>query len=54
MKKNIKNFIWNNIGLTFNSFNSLFFLIIVRYINGTDIAGVFTYSFSLCCLFYII
>jgi O-antigen/teichoic acid export membrane protein len=54
MKKNVKNFIWNNVGLTFNCFNSLFFLIIIRYINGTDIAGIFTYSFSLCCLFYII
>jgi O-antigen/teichoic acid export membrane protein len=54
MKKDVKNFIWNNVGLTFNCFNSLFFLLIVRYINGTDIAGIFTYSFSLCCLFYII
>lgn len=54
MKKNnsIKNFIWNAIGLTFNAFNSLFFLIATKYINGMNIAGIFTYAFSLCCLFY--
>ncbi len=51
---NTKNFIWNAIGLTLNSFNSLFFLIAVRYINGVDIAGIFTYAFALCSLFYII
>lgn len=49
-----KNFIWNALGLTFNSFNSLFFLIIVELINGLDIAGIFTYAFSLCCLFYVL
>ncbi|MBR3332281.1 polysaccharide biosynthesis C-terminal domain-containing protein [Candidatus Saccharibacteria bacterium] len=53
-KNNTKNFIWNAIGLTFNSFNSLFFLIAVRYINGVDVAGIFTYAFALCALFYII
>ena len=47
-----KNFIWNSIGLTLNSFNSLFFLIVVKLINGIDIAGIFTYAFSICCLFY--
>lgn len=50
--KQKRNFIWNALGLTFNSFNSLFFLIIVELINGLDIAGIFTYAFSLCCLFY--
>lgn len=53
-RNNTKNFIWNAIGLTLNSFNSLFFLIAVRYINGVDIAGIFTYAFALCALFYII
>ncbi len=53
-KNNTKNFIWNAIGLTLNSFNSLFFLISVRYINGMDIAGIFTYAFALCALFYVI
>lgn len=55
MKNNIKkNFIWNSIGITINSFNSLFFLIIVKWINGIDVAGIFTYSFSLCMLSYVI
>lgn len=49
-----KNAIWNAIGITFNSFNSLFFLIVVKLINGMDNAGIFTYSFSLVCLFYYI
>ena len=37
MKNNLKkNVIWNTLGLTFNSFNSLFFLIIINRINGID------------------
>lgn len=52
-RKNIKDFVWNAVGLTLNSFNSLFFLIVVRYINGMDEAGIFTYAFSLCTLFYV-
>lgn len=54
MKNEKKNFIWNTIGLTFNAFISLFLLIIVKRINGIDIAGIFTYAFSLSCLFFII
>lgn len=49
-----KNTLWNTIGLTFNSFNSLFFLLIVRWINGLSISGIFSYAFSLCSLFYIV
>ena len=30
----LKNFVWNILGTGFNSFNSLFFLIIVTRING--------------------
>ncbi len=52
MKKN--NFIWNTIGITLNAFTSLFFLVIVNRINGISEAGIFTYSFSIACLFYII
>ncbi|MBE6158953.1 MAG: hypothetical protein E7159_03930 [Firmicutes bacterium] len=49
-----KNFIWNFLGLSINSFNSLFFLIIINRINGGADAGVFTFSFSLIgLLFYI-
>ena len=55
MNKNLKkNTIWNTIGITFNSFNSLFFLVIINRINGVDTAGVFSFSFSIACLLYII
>lgn len=55
MKNNLrKNIIWNMIGTTFSAFNSLFFMIIVTRINGVDKAGIFTFAFSLACLFYII
>ena len=49
-----KNFIWNLLGTTANAFVSLFFLIIVNRINGTSEAGIFSYAFSIACLFYII
>lgn len=49
-----KNFIWNAIGTTFSSFNSLFFMIIVTRINGVNDAGIFTFAFSTACLFYVI
>ncbi|MBR0465547.1 polysaccharide biosynthesis C-terminal domain-containing protein [Candidatus Saccharibacteria bacterium] len=51
-KNNTKNFVWNAIGLTLNSCNSLFFLIVVRFINGLDVAGIFTYAFALCIFLY--
>ena len=53
-KNNVKNFIWNIIGLTANSFISLAFLIAVKMINGVDIAGIFTYSYSISIFFYYI
>lgn len=53
-KNEIKDFVWNAVGLSFNAFNSLFFLIVVKLVNGIDEAGIFTYAFSLCCLFYIV
>ena len=44
MKNNLKkNVIWNTLGLTFNSFNSLFFLIIINRINGIDDGGIFSF-----------
>ena len=49
-----KDFIWNLLGLTINSFNSFFFLIVVNRINGSESGGVFTYAYSLICLFYMI
>lgn len=49
-----KNFIWNMIGTTFNAFNSLFFMIIVTRVNGTNDAGIFTLAFSTACILYIV
>ena len=49
-----KNFIWNMVGSTINAFTSLIFMIIVTRINGTDTAGIFTFAFSLACLFQVI
>ena len=56
MKNNIlrKNFIWNVVGVSFNAFTSLFFLIIVTRINGANQAGIFTFAFSLALLFEVI
>lgn len=42
----IKDFIWNTIGVTMNAFLSLFFLIIVKRVNGMDLAGTFTFAFA--------
>jgi len=42
-----KNFIWNTIGTTLNSFLSLFLLIIVTRINGIKLSGIFSFVFSL-------
>lgn len=54
-KKNFnKNFIWNIIGTTFNAFNSLFFMIIVTRVNGTNDAGIFTLAYSTACILYFI
>ncbi len=53
-KNKKKNFIWNTIGITAQAFTSLFFLIIINRINGITEAGIFSYTFSIACLFYII
>ena len=48
MEKNLKlNAIWNTLGITVNSFNSLFFLIIINRVNGVEIAGIFSFAFSI-------
>lgn len=47
-----KNFVWNMIGVTLNSFNSMFFMIAITRINGTDQSGIFTLLFSIACLLY--
>lgn len=53
MKNKKKDFIWNTLGVTFNAFTSLFFLVIVNRINGIEHAGIFSYAFSIACLFYV-
>lgn len=52
-KKIVKNFIWNTIGSTLASFNSLFFLIAITRINGMQDAGIFTITFATSSIFYI-
>ena len=47
-----KNFIWNTIGTGFNSFNSLFFLIIVTRINGLEAAGIFSIAYATSTILY--
>lgn len=55
MKNSLKKDIyWNTIGVTLNSFTSLFFLIIINRINGANIGGVFSFSYSVACLLFII
>ena len=49
-----RNIIWNIIGTTLNGFNSLFYMIIITRINGLQDAGLFSFAFSLACLFFII
>ena len=45
-----KNYIWNTIGTTFLSFNSLFFMIIVTRINGIQDGGFFSFSYASACI----
>lgn len=49
-----KNFFWNSIGSTVNACMSLFLMILVTRINGTNQAGIFTFSFSFACLLQVI
>lgn len=50
----LKNFIWNIVGTGLNSFNSLFFLIIVTRINGINDAGIFSIAYSTALILYTI
>lgn len=49
-----KNFIWNVIGSLVNASTSLFFMIIVSRINGTELAGVFSFAFTFSLLLQVI
>ena len=42
-----KNFLWNMVGTTLNSFLSLFLLIIVTRVNGIEMSGSFSFIFTL-------
>ncbi len=53
-KKFIKNFMWNVLGTGLNSFNSLFFLIIVTRINGINDAGIFSIGVAIALIMYTI
>ena len=50
----LKNFIWNSIGTGFNSFNSLFFLIIVTRFTTTQEAGIFSIAYATSTILYTI
>ena len=54
MESKKRDFVWNLIGTSINSFNSLFFMIVINHINLKSEAGVFTYAYSLICLFFIL
>lgn len=49
-KMYLKNFVWNSIGSTINAFSSFFFLVFVTRINDINIAGMFSFGFSLATL----
>lgn len=51
MKKNV---IWNMLGTGLNAFISLFLMIMITRINGLNDAGIFSFSFSMACLLYMI
>lgn len=48
----LKNFIWNSLGTGINSFNSLFFLIIVTRVNGIETAGIFSIAYATATILY--
>ena len=45
-----KDFLWNAIGTTLNSFLSMFYLIIITRVNGIELSGIFSFSFSIALL----
>ena len=53
-KKFANDFIWNTLGTGLNSFNSLFFLIIVTRVNGGHDAGIFSIAYSTALILYTI
>ncbi len=52
LSNDCKNFIWNVIGLTAYCGISFLLLVVVNNINEPNTAGIFSYSFSICTLFF--
>lgn len=50
MNNTKKNYIWNTLGTALVSFMSLFLMIFVTRINGLELAGIFSFSFSSACI----
>ena len=48
----LRNFIWNSLGTGINSFNSLFFLIIVTRVNDIQTAGIFSIAYATATILY--
>lgn len=51
---NKKNFCWNVVGSLTNAATSLFLLIIVKRVNGANLAGVFSFAFTFSLLVQVI
>ena len=49
-----KNVFWNILGTSVNAFVSFFLLIFVTRINGEDVAGIFSFAFSVSLIFNVI
>ena len=54
MNAKIKQYLWNTIGVSINSFISLLYLIIVTRFNGLNHVGVFSFVFSFSLIIYAI
>lgn len=52
-KKIFRNFIWNTVGSTLASFNSLFFLVAITRISGVEEAGIFSICVATAFLLYV-
>lgn len=52
MNTKIKQYLWNTVGVSINSFISLLYLIIVTRCNGLNYVGVFSFVFSFSLIIY--
>ena len=49
-KKYFKDFFWNTLGVSFNSFLIVVLLIVITRINGIKVSGFFSFAFSFCAI----